>query len=161
MAAVALFAGGLAAYVVAGPPGTVIVAVVFAVVALAVASRLLAPAPAPPRPREGDDERRPSTSFINYWRWRTAVVDATRSIAAYHAGLGPQLEHLLAARLAENHGISLYSDPDKARRALCASNKDADLWPWVDPSRPSPGPDEAPGIPPRTLARLVHRLEQL
>ena len=44
------------------------------------------------------------------------------------------LEHLLAARLAERHGVHLYQDPEAARRLLCRSGRDADLWPWIDPA---------------------------
>ena len=75
------------------------------------------------------------------------------------------LEHLLAARLAERHGVNLYQDPDAARRLLCRNPRDADLWPWIDPdTRPeTAGADAAErrGIPRRTLARLIDRLEKL
>ena len=75
------------------------------------------------------------------------------------------LEHLLASRLAERHGVHLYQNPDAARRLLCRRPRDADLWAWIDPE----GLPEAPaskagterGIPARTLARLVDRLERL
>ncbi len=88
---------------------------------------------------------------------------------------GRCLEHLLAARLAERHGVSLYLDPDGARRLLCGNDngRDADLWYWIDPAREAAraqaraygaadgGTDRQPGIPPRTLARLIDRLEKL
>jgi hypothetical protein len=81
------------------------------------------------------------------------------------------LEHLLAARLAERHGVHLYQDPDAARRLLCRRPRDADLWPWIEPvpeppegARPQTRASKAgtePGIPRRTLARLIDRLESL
>jgi hypothetical protein len=75
------------------------------------------------------------------------------------------LEHLLAARLAERHGVHLYQDPDAARRLLCRHPRDADLWPWIDPqTRPETsarGATSERGIPRRTLARLIDRLERL
>jgi hypothetical protein len=84
------------------------------------------------------------------------------------------LEHLLAARLAERHGVHLYQDPDAARRLLCRRPRDADLWPWIEPAPEVPETPEGaqpqtraskagtePGIPRRTLARLIDRLERL
>ena len=56
----------------------------------------------------------------------------------YQGELRPVLEHLLAARLAERHGVHLYQDPDAARRLLCRHPRDADLWAWIDPgTRPA------------------------
>jgi hypothetical protein len=90
-------------------------------------------------------------------------------MVAYDAGLRPTLQQLLAARLAERHGVSLRDDPQQARRLLCRGSRDDGLWYWVDPARPaSSARDESsaalsarPGIPPRTLARLIDRLERL
>ena len=138
------------------------VVLVFAALSLVVVNRLLAPFEgSPARPEIPTGRRLPTGSFINYWRWRTDLADAMGSMASYHTGLGPDLEHLLAARLSERHGVSLYREPDVARRLLCARARDLDLWPWVDPGRPMAGRLEGPGIPPRTLARLVQRLERL
>src|SRR6266852_6178663 len=47
----------------------------------------------------------------DYWRKRARVAEGTQSMAAYNAGLRLTLEHLLASRLSERHGISLYEDP--------------------------------------------------
>jgi hypothetical protein len=48
---------------------------------------------------------------------------------------------------------------------LCRSPRDADLWRWIDPAtRPATPPRDTPdrhGIPRRTLARLIDRLEKL
>ena len=104
------------------------------------------------------------SSFSRQWRRRSRLSDAQASMTAYQAGLRGQLEHLLASRLAERHGISLYDDPAAARQAFTQGNPGYDsLWRWVDPAQaaaPSP-PGDQPGIPYRTLARLLDRLEHL
>ena len=93
------------------------------------------------------------------------VQTASESLSFYQAELRPVLEHLLAARLAERHGVNLYDDQDAARRLLCRTSRDADLWTWIDPAtRPrgaGRGATTERGIPRRTLTRLVDRLERL
>ena len=96
------------------------------------------------------------------------VRTATDSLGFYQGELRPVLEHLLAARLAERHGVNLYTDPEAARRLLCRHPRDADLWPWIDPDPKTARPDtsargaaEQRGIPRRTLGRLIDRLERL
>ena len=67
-------------------------------------------------------------------------------------------------RLAENHGINLYTDPAAARRVFCRSGGDEALWRWVDPAQALSTAErerERRGISHRTLTRLVNRLEQL
>ncbi|HEY6788292.1 MAG TPA: hypothetical protein VI365_13385, partial [Trebonia sp.] len=71
------------------------------------------------------------------------------------------LEHLLAARLAERHGVNLYTDPAAARRAFVRTARDDALWPWIDPAVVTAASDAHLGIPRRTLARLIDRLEHL
>lgn len=162
IAAAALVACAVAAYAIAGGPATVLAVAVFSAIALAVVNRLLGPVLGPQTmPEVPRDRRVPTGSFINYWRRRADLKDATTSMASYRAGLGPSLEHLLAARLSEHHGVSLYREPEVARSILCAKARDLDLWPWVDPGRPPVGQADEPGIPPKALARLVQRLEQL
>jgi hypothetical protein len=90
-----------------------------------------------------------------------SAQDAMASRPAYEEALRPHLEHLLAARLSERHGVNLYTQPEAARSVLCANGKDLDLWRWVDPGRSITGRAEGPGIPASTLARLVQRMEQL
>ncbi|HTT90277.1 MAG TPA: hypothetical protein VMF65_12050 [Acidimicrobiales bacterium] len=159
---VAVAACAVAAYAVAGGPAAVTVVVVFSAVALGVLSVLLPSGEgAPATPETPGNRASPTASFINYWRMRRGLSDAMSSTAAYRAGLGPNLEHVLAARLSEHHGVSLYGQPEVARSILCANARDGDLWRWVDPTRPPGGDLDGPGIPPRTLARLVQRLEQL
>lgn len=190
---IAVVACAVAGYAVAGGAASILVVVVFSAVALGVLSFLLPSQEEPPaRPTAPETRPSPSVSFINYWRMRRGLTDAMSSTAAYRAGLGPQLGHVLAARLSERHGVSLYQQPELARSILCANPKDADLWAWVDPGSPQAEPTQAeptqaksklakpklaksklakpkldgaptdgPGIPPRTLARLVQRMEQL
>ncbi|MGA3218983.1 MAG: hypothetical protein ABSE77_07890 [Acidimicrobiales bacterium] len=162
IAGAALAACAISAYAVAGSAATVLVVLIFSALSLVVVNRLLAPVQAPPlEPEIPTGRRLPTGSFINYWRWRTDLTDAMGSMASYHAKLGPDLEHLLAARLSERHGVSLYHEPEVARSLLCARPRDLDLWAWVDPGRPMADRLDGPGIPPQTLARLVQRLEQL
>lgn len=128
--------------------------------ALAVLRVLLAPA-AEPEIAPVQFSHGPPTSFSGLWRAQADLADATRSLAAWHFGIRPRLQNLLAARLAERHGISLAADPDAARRVLNSGTRH-DLWSWMDPRRPlPPDPSSQPGIPPGLLAALIDRLEQL
>ena len=63
-------------------------------------------------------------------------------MAAYQAGLRGQLEHLLASRLAERHGISLYDDPAAARRVFAGGK--SRLRQPVAVDRPGPGQLDQP-----------------
>ena len=100
-----------------------------------------------------------------YARRRYAVQTAVGSLVFYNEELRPVLEHLLAARLAQRHGLHLYQNPEAARRLLCRDPGDAELWFWLDPAtRPKEarrGQREQSGIPRQTLARLIDRLEEL
>ena len=76
------------------------------------------------------------------------VASSVSSRTFYDSELRPVLEHLLAARLAERHGVNLYSDPARARKLLCAQRRDADLWAWVDPQHcEAPTSKDRRGIP--------------
>jgi hypothetical protein len=160
IAAVLVALAAAAGYVTGGLPGTVLVVSGAAVAALVVI-RVITPLNiAPDAVRRTDAEATPVT-FTGYWRKRTGLIDGTQSMTAYDAELRGTLQHLLAARLAEHHGISLSDDPGAARRRLCPHPRDDALWYWVDPARPPVTTGKEPGIPPRTLARLIDRLEQL
>jgi hypothetical protein len=112
-----------------------------------------------PPPEEWHEPGR--TTFTGFWRKRGTVKDATASMASYELELRPTLQNLLAARLAERHGVSLYQDPDAARRLLLPSARDSGLWRWLDPERPAVPDQNRSGIPPRTLAAIIDRLERL
>jgi hypothetical protein len=160
-AGVALAGCSAAAFVLGGLSGVVVVVVCFSVLALAVLVLLLPRTPRRPAWLGAPERGRENITWVRgYWRLQVDLKQGTASAFAYQFGLRPHLEHLLAARLSERHGVNLYADPEAARRVLCARRRDRDLWPWVDPARPNPERNAA-GIPPRTLARLVRRLEQL
>jgi hypothetical protein len=160
IAGVLVAATAAAGYALAGQAGASVVVICAAALGLAVVRALLPPADPP----SGDDDLaasgRPPMRFTGYWRRRSGLMGASRSAAAFDAELRGTLQSLLAARLAERHAISLTSDPAGARRLLCRGRADEDLWDWVDPDRPPPAAGQ-PGIPPRTLRRLIDRLEQL
>jgi hypothetical protein len=99
------------------------------------------------------------TSIAGLWRIRSLVKNATENSASYDRELRATLQHLLAARLAEEHGISLYDEPESARRLL--TGREGSLaWNWLDPAKPT-GPAGSAGISPRTLAAILHQLERL
>jgi hypothetical protein len=107
--------------------------------------------------------------LTGYSHRRFVVHNAMTSQNYYDLELRPVLEHLLAARLAERHGVHLYQDPAAARQLLCRTPRDSGLWRWIDPATrpersardgPHPGHDGR-GIPRHTLARLIDRLEKL
>jgi hypothetical protein len=160
IAAIVVAVAAVAGYAAAGLAGTAVI-VTCAAVASLVVLRVLAPAPAAHGDGQLSDNEAIPVTFTGYWRKRAGLVDGTQSMTAYDAELRGTLQRLLAARLAERHGISLHDDPDGARRLLCATPRDDRLWYWVDPARPPAPPGKQAGIPPRTLARLIDRLERL
>lgn len=170
-----VIAGGLvlavavAAYVMASWAGLTVVAVATAAAAV-VMLRILLPAAAPDKARTAREKAQART-LSGYSHRRFVVQSACDSLSFYQAELRPVLEHLLAARLAERHGVNLYDDREAARRLLCRTSRDADLWAWVDPAWQPPAPGHGAGtgrwastergIPRRTLTRLIDRLERL
>jgi len=162
IAGVALGACAATAFAVAGWAASVLVVVVFCAAALVIADRLLASSTVDKTvPKLSRDGGRTGGSSISLWPWPARLKFGVSSMSSYQADLGQRLEHLLAAKLSEKYGISLYADPDAARRILCRDGKDADLWAWVEPGRPPAASLEARGIPVSSLARLLKRLEQL
>src|SRR3984885_9340025 len=164
VAGVLVVAAGVAGYAMAGWDGLSIVAVGTTAFAMLVLRGLLSAG----TPDEGKKatERRRAQTLTGYSHRRCVVQSAVASRAFYNSELRPVLEHLLAARLAERHNVNLYQDPEAARRLLCRNPRDADLWRWLDPAtRPTSAPRGAMGdkrgIPRRTMARLIDRLEKL
>jgi len=160
-AAVAVTATAVAGYTVAGWAGLAVVAVVAAAAAMVLLRGLL-PQLTPDTAKKARETPRART-LTGYSHRRFVVHNAMTSQNYYDAELRPVLEHLLAARLAERHSVHLYQDPEAARRLLCRNPRDADLWRWIDPeTRPQTrAGQERRGIPQRTLARLIDRLERL
>ena len=162
IAAVAVAAAMLAGGALAGWAGVATVAIAAAALSMVVLRGLLprSAAQSVRRARGKQDTR----VIAGYAQRRFVVATSTDSRAFYEADLRPVLEHLLAARLAEKHGVNLYTDPAAAKTAFCRTRGDEALWRWVDPAQALPAGDrekEKHGIPRRTLARLVNRLEQL
>ena len=154
----------VAGYVMASWAGLAMAAVATAAIAMVIL-RVLIPAAAPDKGRTAQEKAQART-LSGYSHHRFVVHTASESMSFYRAELRPVLEHLLAARLAERHGVNLYAEPEAARRLLCRTARDADLWPWIDPETARPavaqrGASTERGIPRRTLTRLVDRLERL
>jgi hypothetical protein len=158
--AVAVAALCATAFAFSGAAAAVLTLAGAGVVGLVALRGLGPPDDVPPDQQPAQDERGPTT-FTGFWRRRTGVESATQTMTGYDYELRGTLQHLLAARLAERHGISLYDDPEAARRLLAAGGGDR-LWFWLDPGRP-PVADQGKtaGIPPRTLAAIIDRLERL
>jgi len=151
-----------AAWALEGPAAAGFTALVCSALSLAALRVLIEPHEPPQEPARSHDLG-PSRSFTGFWRTRSDLVDATRSLSAWDNALRPRLTNLLAARLSERHGISLADDQEAARRVLTGGTAGRrDLWTWIDPGRQTP-PDAGsrPGIPPHVLAALIDRLERL
>jgi hypothetical protein len=160
--AVMVLAAGLAAGAVAGWPGVAVVAAATAVIALLLL-RVTVPRAAAQAPRLKRSKQR-ARAIHGYAQRRYVVATSLTSRQVYESDLRPALEHVLAARLSENHAVNLYTEREAARKAFCRTRGDASLWRWIDPGQ-APGPTgvarRSRGIPRRTLARLIIRLEQL
>ena len=150
-----------ASFVVRAKKGVVVAASV-TVLALVVL-RAVIPSSAAQASRRARDKQQ-ARAIFGYGQRRFIVATSFTSRALYEADLRPVLEHILAARLADGHAVNLYTDPEAARRAFCRTGADESLWPWIDPAQ-ALGTDarhrQRQGIPQRTLARLITRLEQL
>jgi uncharacterized protein YjeT (DUF2065 family) len=161
VAAIVATVAALAGLAVAGWPGLAVVATVVAVATLLVV-RGLAPRPAPEATRKAaESDSSTMLSLTGYSQRRFLVATGITSRPFYEANLRPVLEHLLAARLAERHGVNLYTDPAAARRAFVRTARDDAIWHWIDPASVAAASDAQSGIPRRTLARLIDRLEHL
>jgi hypothetical protein len=166
-AGIVVTAAAVAGYAVAGWAGLTVVAVA-AAASVMVLVRTLLPQLTPDAARKARERPR-ARILTGYSHRRFVVHNAMTSQNYYDLELRPVLEHLLAARLAERHGVHLYQDPAGARQLLCRTPRDGGLWRWIDPATrpdrsardgPHPGHDGR-GIPRHTLARLIDRLEKL
>ncbi len=166
--AVLIVAASAAVYGYAGAGAAVITLIVWAVVLLVLLRWLMAAAATPVLQQQDTWRASGRTSFTGFWRKHSILANATASMMSYDAELRPTLQHLLAARLAERHDVNLYQDPSAARRLLSGagpgtmrSGRADELWYWLDPTRPAETRRQARGIPPRTLAAIIDRLERL
>jgi len=157
---VMVIATAVAAYAYVGLTAAFAAVTVWAIVIL-VLLRWLVPVTPARAADDGEWQVRGQSGYLGFWRQRGVLVDASSSMRSYDADLRPMLQHLLAARLAERHGVSLYTEPDAARRLLLAGEADERLWYWLDPERPPEQRSMRQGIPQRTLTAIVERLEQL
>jgi hypothetical protein len=156
IAATAVAACAAAAYALAGLRALAVVAVATAAVAL-VTIRSLLPGAAPEEARTF--RRKPTARpLVGYSHRRFVITNATTSPGFYETELRPALEHVLAARLAERHGVNLYHEREAASQKARALLGPA-LWYWINPAQAA----ERQGrqISRRTLARLIDRLEQI
>jgi hypothetical protein len=167
--AVLILATCAAVYGYAGAGAAVVTLTVWVVVLL-VLLRCLVPATGVPLVQHQDTGRTTGrASFTGFWRKHGILTSATASMMSYDAELRPTLQHLLAARLAERHDVNLYQDPSAARQLLLTSTargttpsrRGDQLWYWLDPARPAETRPQVKGIPPRTLAAIIDRLERL
>ena len=160
--AVTVVAAALAAAAVSGWPGVVAITAGVAAIALLLLRGVIPRSEAQLfRRAEGKQQAR---AISGYAQRRFVVSTSMLSRPMYESDLRPVLEHILAAKLAENHGINVYTEPASARRAFCRTRGDEHLWPWIDPAQTLDSDDRTRhrhGIPRRSLARLIDRLEQL
>jgi hypothetical protein len=142
--------------------GASLIAVSLTGVALLFGLRGLVP-PASQLPPPAEPDRlgdRGQTSFFGFWRKRALLTAGSASMTAYDGELRETLQRLLAARLAERHGVNLYADPAAARQVFLGGAAGG-LWYWLDPERPAEPDRNKRGIPVRTLSAIIDRLEQL
>jgi hypothetical protein len=162
VAAIAVVVAALAGAAVSGWPGVVVAAAAATVLALVILRGTIPRSSAQASRRT---KAKPvARSIFGYGQRRFIVATSFTSRALYESDLRPVLEHILAARLADGHGVNLYTDPAAARSAFCRTRADESLWPWIDPAQALNTDDrqrQRQGIPRRTLARLITRLEQL
>jgi hypothetical protein len=162
IAAILVVAAAVAGGAVAGWPGVVVVAAAAAVLALLVL-RAAIPRSAAQTSRRAKDKQQ-ARAIFGYGQRRFIVATSLTSRPLYESDLRPVLEHILAARLADGHGVNLYTEPEAARRTFCRTRADESLWPWIDPGQITNADERSRlrgGIPRQTLGRLITRLEQL
>ena len=163
-AAVAVAVAAVAAYAMAGWAGLTVVAVATAA-GVMVLLRALLPQLTPDAARKAREKPRART-LTGYSHRRFVVHNAMTSQNYYDAELRPVLEHLLAARLAERHGMQSVPGPREgppaavpqpARRPPVALDRPG--YPAGDPGAGGPGatrhPATHPGPPHRPIGEAL------
>ncbi len=97
-----------------------------------------------------------NADFPAYRRIEDTLFWSPVSARHFDHAVRPLLSRLLAAVLAERHGVDMTADPVAAKAAI-----GADLWPLVDPARPISDDTRAPGVPLPIVMRFLDRLEAL
>ncbi|GAA4228051.1 hypothetical protein GCM10022254_17270 [Actinomadura meridiana] len=145
-----------AGYLVGGASALTVLATGLAVIGL-LAARARFPAPPPVRPVvRAPDDPDDLREFPSYRRVREAVSWSAVSARHYDSVTRPVLVRLLAAALAERHGVDVHREPARARELV-----GEDVWPFVDPDRPGSTDTFAAGVDPAALRAVVNRLEEL
>jgi uncharacterized membrane protein YtjA (UPF0391 family) len=103
----------------------------------------------------------PSAWARHMWELESLLREGKASPGAFQSGLQPYLQRLVASRLAQQHGVDLYTEPEAARLLFCAAAGDERLWRWISPTAQGAHSQSRRGVPPRVLARIVRRLETL
>jgi hypothetical protein len=98
----------------------------------------------------GETRMRPA-ELVNVQR---DITLGSTSAGHFHSRLHPMLRDVAAARLAARHNVDLERHPDAARRLL-----GDEAWELVRPDRDAPDDLYAPGLPLRTLAAVLDRIE--
>lgn len=128
----------------------------FVAVLVGIAALSRVPAAPPPRPAPRPGPPVENAPFRSYRQVAEAMSWAEVSPRHYDLGTRPVLARLLAARLADHHGVDLTADP-AAARALVGE----EVWHWLDTDREVDRRGQPPGLDQPTLSRIVDRLEQL
>jgi hypothetical protein len=149
-AAVMLGAG----YAAGGQVGLLAVVALAAVAGLLTARLRIPPSPRPPRPPR--PEQPAGGESAAYRRIQSALALAQSSQRLFDYTARPLLQRLLAALLADRRRLDLTGDARAAREAV-----GDDLWPLLDPARPTSDDSRPPGVSEQTIARIVDRLEDL
>jgi hypothetical protein len=158
--AVAVAVTAVGGYAVAGWDGLAIVVIAAAAIGLFVLRTLLPAGIADRTPKAR--EKATAKPVSGYSHRRFVVESSVSNLSYYDLELRPVLEHLLAARLSERHGVNLYQDPAAARQLFCTRRGDAALWRWISPDTPPvPAQTNRRGIPRHVLMRIIERLEKL
>lgn len=160
IAAVAVAVTAAGGYAVAGWDGAAVVAIAAAAIALFVLRTLLPQSIADVAKKAR--QKAVAKPVSGYSHRRFVVESSVSNRSFYDLELRPVLEHLLAARLSERHGVNLYQDPATARRLFCKHRGDATLWRWIAPDgQREQAHSTRRGIPRHVLLRIVERLEKL
>jgi hypothetical protein len=147
--------GVIAASVLAGRSGLLISLSMVAAVPLLVVFAELFRAPQLPTPAR----RRPTDDG-----WQTfhdiAAELGWAKVSRRHFDRTPRrmLQRIAAAALDDRAGLDFYSARDRQQAIALIGPQ---LWPLLDPQRPPSTDSNAPGVDPRTIDRLLTRLETL